>query len=402
MDGRSQRLSGPLMPYRAGFAGELARLGYSQDAARQQLVLFGSLSRWLGVTERVPGDLDDAAVAEFLAERRRVGYVQFHTPKALTPLLFWLRNEGVVPAAVVTEPATEVDVLLERYRCYLVSERGLVVAAARGYVDLVRPLLVVRAGGEGVDLEGLTAADIEEFLLAASVRLAAKTMQRLVSALRSFLGFAHLVGVVDSPLAVLVPAVACHPARPPRFLAARDVQALLDSCDRAVRDGCRDYAMVLAMTRLGLRTGEVAGVLLEDIDWRSGEMLVRGKGGRIDRLPLPVEVGAAIADWLRRGRPPTASGRAVFTRVRAPHTGLTPGGVTQAVAAAARRAGLPTTVHAHRLRHSAATGMLAAGASLTEIGQVLRHRSQLSTSIYAKVDLARLAPLARPWPGSQR
>ncbi|HKN56947.1 MAG TPA: tyrosine-type recombinase/integrase [Amycolatopsis sp.] len=378
-------------------------MGYTSDSARQQLVLFGSLSRWLATTGRASGELDAVAVAEFLAERRRIGYAQFCSLRALTPLLAWLGDAGVIPTSATpkTEPVTEVDVLLERYRRHLISERGMVAAAARGYVDLVRPLLVARSASGDVDLQGLTAADIEEFLLGSSARFAAKTMQRLVSALRSFLGFAYLVGVMDSSLAAVVPAVACHPARPPRFLSAADVQALLDSCDRTARDGCRDYAMMLAMVRLGLRAGEIAALRLEDIAWRAGEILVRGKGGRLDRLPLPVDVGQAIADWLRRGRPATASGRVVFTRVRAPHAGLTAGGVTQAVAAGSRRAGLPT-MHAHRLRHSAATGMLTAGASLTEIGQVLRHGSQLSTSIYAKVDLARLAPLARPWPGSRR
>lgn len=172
---------------------------------------------------------------------------------------------------------------------------------------------------------------------------------------------------------------------------------MLASCDTGRVDGLRDYAMLLLMSRLGLRCGEVAALGLDDVNWRAGQLTVRGKGNRQDLLPLPVEAGQAMADYLRRGRPATAIGRTVFVRFKAPHRALTSSGVTQAVAAAGRRAGLGT-IHGHRLRHSAATSMLAAGGSLTEIGQVLRHRRPLTTAIYAKVDIEALATLARPWP----
>ena len=174
---------------------------------------------------------------------------------------------------------------------------------------------------------------------------------------------------------------------------------MLDSCDRTAGNGRRDLAMLTLLARLGLRAGEVAALRLEDIDWRAGEITVQGKGNRSERLPLPADVGEPIAAYLRDGRPASAGGaRQVFLRVKAPHCGLTGGGVTQAVAAAAKRAG-PGTVHAHRLRHSAATGMLRAGAGLPEIGQVLRHRRLMSTAIYAKTDVSALQALARPWPG---
>jgi site-specific recombinase XerD len=172
---------------------------------------------------------------------------------------------------------------------------------------------------------------------------------------------------------------------------------MLATCDRRGPAGLRDHAMLILLARVGLRAGEVAALGLDDIDWCSGELVVTGKGRRTDRLPLVCDAGAAIVDYLQHGRPADALDRRVFIRIRAPHTGLTATGVTQAVAAAARRAGLGT-VYAHRLRHSAATSMLAAGASLTEIGQVLRHRGPLTTSIYAKVDTTRLQALVRPWP----
>lgn len=179
------------------------------------------------------------------------------------------------------------------------------------------------------------------------------------------------------------------------------MRRLLGSCDRATVAGRRDFAMLVLLARLGLRSGEVAALGLDDIDWRAGEIVVRGKGPRLERLPLPADVGEAIADYLRHGRPSTAHGRTAFVRVVAPHGALTSGGVTQAVFAASRRACIGP-VFAHRLRHSAATGMLRAGASLPDIGQVLRHRRALTTAIYAKVDHDALRSIARAWPGSAR
>jgi integrase len=175
------------------------------------------------------------------------------------------------------------------------------------------------------------------------------------------------------------------------------VRALLDSCDRRTTFGRRDFAMLTVLVRLGLRAGEAAALEVSDIDWRAGEVVVRGKGPKIDRLPLPADVGEAVAGWLRRGRGPCPCPN-VFTRVRAPRMGLTSAGVSAVVSSACRRAGLPE-VNAHRLRHTAATEMLRAGSSLAEVGQVLRHRSALTTSIYAKVDRVSLSAVAQPWPG---
>jgi site-specific recombinase XerD len=172
---------------------------------------------------------------------------------------------------------------------------------------------------------------------------------------------------------------------------------LLGSCDRRTATGRRDYAVLLLLSRLGLRAGEVARLGLDDIDWRHGELIVTGKGSRSEKLPLPADVGKAITAYLRHGRPPAAEGRSVFVRVHAPLQALTTGGVTMIVFDAAQRAGLGK-MHAHRLRHTAATAMVRAGSPLPEVGQVLRHRSVLSTAIYAKVDREALSVLARPWP----
>jgi integrase/recombinase XerD len=220
----------------------------------------------------------------------------------------------------------------------------------------------------------------------------------IVCALRSFLHWLHLSGQAPGSLADAVPSVAgWRLSNLPKGLEPGQLRRLLASCDRRTPTGRRDYALLLLLSRLGLRAGEVARLSLDDIDWCCGQIVVVGKGNRAERLPLPADVGAAIAAYLRRGRPATAEGRSAFVRVHAPHRALTTGGVTMVVFDAGQRAGLGK-IHAHRLRHTAATAMLRAGSPLPEIGQVLRHRSPLSTAIYAKVDRDALAVLARPWP----
>jgi len=220
----------------------------------------------------------------------------------------------------------------------------------------------------------------------------------IVCALRSFLRWLHLSGQVSGSLADAAPSVAgWRLSNLPKALEPGQLRQLLGSCDRRTPTGRRDYAVLLLLSRLGLRAGEVARLGLGDIDWRHGEIAVVGKGNRAERLPLPADVGGAIAAYLRRARPGGAEDRTVFVRVRAPHRGLTTGGVTMIVRDRAESCGLGK-VHAHRLRHTAATAMLRAGSPLPEIGQVLRHRSALSTAIYAKVDRDALAVLVRPWP----
>jgi site-specific recombinase XerD len=392
------RVVGPLEPYTAGFAAELARLGYTLFSARGQLGLAAHLSRWLAGEGLGTAALTPAVVARFLVVRRAGGYTAYRSSKALSPLLGYLRGLGVTPRPVASAPGGPVEVLLERYRRYLVSERGLGTPTARGYIDLVRPFVIGRATAEGVDVAGLSAGDVVGFVLAVSDQRTPKTAQRTVSALRSLLRFCHVQGLLAVPLAAAVPSVVNRRAALPRFLEPAQVQALLGSCDRSGVAGRRDFAMMTMMVRLGLRAGEVAALGLGDIDWRRGEIIVVGKGPRSDRLPLPADVGAAVADYLHHARPQGALDRRVFVRVKAPHCGLTSGGVTQAVIAAGRRAGLgPIT--AHRLRHTAATGMLRAGTPLAQVGQVLRHRRALTTEAYAKVDRDRLRGLARPWPG---
>jgi site-specific recombinase XerD len=396
------RVSGPLEVFASGFAAELARLGYRRVPVVFQLQLMAHASRWLGREGLGAGELTSEVVERFLAERRAAGYTNYVTARAMAPLLGYLRGLGVAPAASPRLAAGAVEVLLADYHEYLAVERGLTADTIEGYVLAVRPFLDGRLrDGDDLDLAGLGAADVVAFVVARCPAQSRGAAKMTVTALRSLLGFLHLRGLVSGPLADAVPSSASwRLSGLPRALEPEQLQALLASCDRDTATGRRDYAVLVMLARLGLRAGEVAALGLEDVDWRAGELRIAGKGRRAERLPLPEDVGEAIVCYLQGGRPATALDRSLIVRVRAPHLGLTGGGITQIVFAAAGRAGLGP-IHSHRLRHTAATAMLRAGASLEEIGQVLRHRQVLTTAIYAKVDRDALRQIARPWPEAQ-
>jgi integrase/recombinase XerD len=388
---------GPLEPYVTGFAGELFRQGYTRSSAEQQVCFIAHLDRWLSAVGVGLAELGGSVIERFLAERRAAGYVEYRSVKALQPLLDYLAPLGVLPVPLEVRPGPVED-LLGRYGDYLLVERGLTAGTVGGYLYCVRPFVAARARGDVLDLAGMIGADVNGFVLAACAGRSVGSAKLIVCALRSLLGWLHLTGVVPVSLAAAVPSVAgWRLSGLPKGLEPAQLRRLLTACDRRTPTGRRDYAVMLLLARLGLRAGEVAGLELDDIDWRGGELVIVGKGNRAERLPLPADVGAAVAAYLRRGRPRTAEGRSVFVRVHAPHRGLTTGGVTMVVFDTAQRAGLGR-IHAHRLRHTAATAMLRAGSPLAEVGQVLRHRSPLTTAIYAKVDRDALAVLAQPWP----
>jgi integrase/recombinase XerD len=395
------RVTGPLTSYAEGFAVELARQGYRPNAAANQLQLLAHLSRWLASKGLDATTLSALALNEFLAARRSQGYTLWLSPKALGPIVGYLRGLGfAVPEANASLNPTEL--LLTGYRRYLLDTRGLVTTSARGYVDMVRPFVETRVVDGELDWVGLSPDDVIGFVRSTCHDRSIGSAKLAVTALRSLLGYLHVEGLISRPLDAAIPSVAgWRLAGLPRSLDPGEVQRLLAACDRRSRSGRRDFAMLTLLVRLGLRAGEVRALNLEDIDWRAGELVVRGKGNRIERLPLPADVGQAMAAYLRRGRPITAQGRAVFVRVRAPHRPLSSTGVSQAVIAAASRAGLGQ-VSAHRLRHTMATQMVRSGVSLPEVAQVLRHRRLITTAIYAKVDRERLRLLARPWPGGAR
>jgi len=392
---------GPLSAFGAGFADALAQQGYTPRAARNQIGLLAHLSSWLLDEGLSADELHTTAVERFVRARRAAGYTLLLSIKAMQPILAYLRGLGVAPTPPPPMPDGPVEVALEQYRSYLTVERGLGAATARGYVDAVRLFLRSRVVPDGLalDLGHLTAADVISFVVARCPRQGHSAARLTVTALRSLLGFLHVEGTIERSLASAVPSVASRRlAGLPRGLDPDQVRRLLASCDSSTRNGCRDFAILTVLVRLGLRAGEVATLALDNIDWRAGEIVVHGKANCTERLPLPTDVGEALAAYLHRGRPASAHGRSVFVRIKAPHRSLSSVGVTQVVAAAARRAGLGR-IHAHRLRHTAATQMLRVGASLPDIGQLLRHRRALTTAIYAKVDHDALRKIARPWPG---
>jgi integrase/recombinase XerD len=399
LDPSRVQVRGPLEDFAAGFAMELQAVGYRRVPVVFQLQLMAHASRWLEEQGLGAGALTSEEVERFMAARRAAGYANHVTARAMSPLVGYLRGLGVAPPASSRTSAGAVEVLLAEYREYLAVERGLTADTIEGYVPAVRSFLEGRdTGANELELSGLTVADVIGFVVARCPTQSRGAAKMTVTALRSLLGFLHLRGMVGESLVGAVPSTAAwRLSGLPRALEPEQVDALLGSCDRASSSGRRDFAILTMLSRLGMRAGEVAALALEDVDWRAGELVIVGKGRRSERLPLPVDVGEAIVAYLQAGRPVTAQDRCLFVRVRAPHHGLTTGGVTQVVVSAARRAGLGQ-VHAHRLRHSAATRMLRAGAGLEEIGQVLRHREVLTTAIYAKVDHDALRQLARPWP----
>jgi site-specific recombinase XerD len=290
-------------------------------------------------------------------------------------------------------------VLLAEFRTWLDRERGLSPVSVRCYSKQAKYFLAAVGGPEAVSR--LDAGTVTAFMVEYSRDRNGWSAKAMVTSLRAFLRFAHATGRTAVPLTGAVPAVASlRLAALPRGLSAAETRRLLAGCDRQTAAGLRDYAVLSLLARLGLRGAEAAGLQLGDIDWRAGEIAVCGKGSRTERLPLPAPAGEALAAWLTGGRPRCES-RAVFVTVRRPYRQLTPEAVRAAMGRACDRAGLERR-GAHRLRHALATEMLRAGASLPEVGQVLRHRSQLSTSVYAKVDQHALRPLARPWPGAGR
>lgn len=391
------QVSGPLVPYVDGFRAELESQGYRPHPVADQLRLLAHVSRWMADCGFGVADLTPERVDEFLVARRAAGYALWRSPKGVAPLLTYLRRLGVVPVPEAAKPTTPAEHLIERYRTYLVQERGLAASTVASNIHVGRLFLATRpqVGGRGLDV--LRASEVLDFVRSECRKHSPRSAGYVTTGVRSFLRFCHLDGRTATPLAGAVPRVACWRLTAlPKSLEPSVLAALLKSCDRRTTFGRRDYAVLVLLSRLGLRGGEVMGLRLEDIDWREGELLIRGKGPKHERLPLPADVGEAIVAWLQRGRP-RCSAREVFTRVRAPHRGLGSGAASAIVRSACKRAGVPE-VNAHRLRHSAATAMLRAGAGLVEIGQVLRHRSLLTTAVYAKVDHSLLRGLAKPWP----
>jgi len=376
------RFSGPLAAHADGLRAELESRGYTPGSAALQLQVAAQLSRWMQASGFGLGDLADAAcVGEFFAQRRVRGLKCHISPKAVTWLMDYLSARGLLPAPVPV-PASAADRLLDRYRGYLLQERGLAPGTTARYLSLARRFLASCPTSGDSPASGVTAAAALAFLTAECAGKSAGWAGCVTVAVRSLLRFLHLEGLLPAPLAQAVPMPAqWRLASLPDPIGPNALAALLASCDRDTPAGRRDHAVLVVLSRLGLRAAEAAALQLSDVGWRDGTLRVRGKASRTDVLPLPADAGSAIADYVRGGRPPQAGGP-LFRRTCAPPGGLSPTGVTGIVYRACERAGLPRA-GAHRLRHAAATAMLGGGASLPQIAQVLRHSSIETTAIYA-------------------
>ncbi len=392
---------GPLAPFAAGLGEALVADGYSKQRARLLIGLTAEVSHWLEANGRRTGDLSGEVIDEFFAGRGP-SRSRCRTARSLEPIMAHLRSIGVVaPEPGLASGRTDGEVeLLDRYRRWCVAQRGLTSTTADEYVRRVVVFLSLWRPDAHFVIADLDGSAILATVGAAADAMPTPSLRCMVTALRSFLRFLHATGRTTVSLVAAVPALKTWPRTAlPSVLPAGDARRLLAGCDLTTPRGRRDAAIVLVLVRLGLRASEVARLELDHIDWRGGEMTIKGKGGRLDRLPLPVEVGEAIAAYLRGGRP-SSTRRSVFLTVTAPIRPLSPDGVGSLVCRACTRAGV-ARVGPHALRRTLATETLRAGAPMSEVAQLLRHVDQATSSIYAAADVAAVAALAQPWPGVQ-
>ena len=388
--GVSQGGAGPLAPFTDDLRLMLEGSGYRPLTIARHVREVERLGRWMEERQVRSSDLTRRHLAEYRTANRTSG-----CPESILGLLRPLIG------SVGADPTTSSPLLdlLAGFRCHLLHERGLVASTADAYVLRARRFLAWSAPSG--DLSALTAAKVTGAVLRESQNVSARSTQYFVTSLRSFLRFCFVSGLI--PVDVSAAALGVSDRRGsslPRGISNQDADALVGCFDRQQPLGRRDYAIVLMLLRLGLRSAEVASLTLDDLDWRVGAVLVHGKGDREEQLPLPTDVGEAIVSYLQQGRPATTA-RALFVRRRAPIGALGRGGVSAIVRRASIRAGM-AGIGAHRLRHTLACDMVTAGVPLPEIGQVLRHRSLISTANYARVDLPALRGLAQPWPGADR
>lgn len=390
----------PLGSYVEGFAAHLDMQGYAEATAKEKLRLIAHLNRWLARHDLTPTVLDAERIRQFLADHGPT-HVRRGDAPTCRMLLDYLRELGSIPPPSKVVDSTPLGRIKSDFTHYLVAERGLSAATVINYNPTVHRFLKERFSVEEVELSELSPRDVHRFLLRHAPRVSRGRAKLMATALRSFFRFLRQRGDITSDLASAIPATTnWRLTGLPLSLGPEQVEALLDSCDQDTALGQRDYAILLLLARLGLRAGEVVALTLDDLDWETGTLIVHGKGKRQERLPLPEDVGAAVANYLRGSRPRCAS-RRVFIRLQAPHRGFSSSvAIDNVVRRALARTGLdPEKKGAHLLRHSLATRLLGSGASLEQIAQLLRHAHPQTTEIYAKVDLQALRALAQPWPG---
>ena len=396
---------GPLGSFMDELAQHFIDGGYTGAYAADQLRIAAEFSHWLSRQRVTTHEIQPDHVQRFLRHRARTKVPRFRHPVIFALIYDLLRRKGLIahlPPTVVRQ--TPVDKLISEFRLYLSQERHLANATVIHYAKDVSDWLRDRFGDGPAHWRTLSVADMTKYITRRASEIARKTAKTMVSGLRAYLQFARYRGYLRQDLASSIPPFAHWSTRSiPRGLPREHMQRVVACCNRQTAGGRRDYAILLLLARLGLRGGEVASLELDDVDWKEGRLAVRGKGGQEAQLPLPHDVGKAIVAYLKRGRPRSSS-RRLFLRAHAPTNGLK-GAV--AIACLVKRALMRAKIDspskgAHQFRYGLATEMLRRGASLADIGELLRHRHPQTTSIYAKVDLNALRPLALPWPGGAR
>lgn len=395
---------GLLGPYLNSFAKQLSEQGYTRGSGCVQIQLIGNFGRWLKLNHVAVGIITSVHETRYLRYRKRKVGLGRGDAAALKRFLGLLRSDGVIAEEILDLTKTIAERFTEEFVHYLRKERGLAVATITGYRPYVLCFLSNFLSRTATDLSNLHAADVIGFVQRQAKVLHVKRAKMMTSALRSFLQYARYQGYIDADLAAAVPTVAMWSmASIPKALPAEQVEQVLACSKRQTAIGQRDYAILLMLARLGLRAGEIVSLVLEDIDWLSGHITVKGKSKHRPRLPIPVDVGQALAVYLQNARPRTSS-RAVFLRLKAPIRKFNgASSVSCIVRRAILRAGIDTPRKgAHQFRHGLATEMLRQGASLAEIGELLGHCHPDTTAIYAKVDLPSLRTIALPWPGGDQ
>ena len=392
----------PLGIYIDAFADWLHEQGYTHFSGNPRIRIAAGFSNWVQQNDIPVKNITEAHVQQYLSSRKQRP-VNDDVP-GLNRFVDLLRRHGVIENVDVPLPKPNaVQLLADEFARYLRQERALTAGATYNYTKFARRFLADRFHDGNPDLSVISAADIVGFVQRQAANLKKEQAKLMTCALRAFLRYARFQGYIDSNLVASVPTVPNWSVVPiPKYLSPDQVQRVLSCCNRRTAQGRRDYAILLLLARLGLRGGAIVSLQLEDIDWCAGSITVHGKGKEI-QLPLPPEVGEAIAAYLQNGRLQVKS-RSVFLRSKAPICGFTKANaVSYIVERALARAGIEVPSNgAHQFRHTLATEMLRAGANLTEIGEVLGHRNPSSTTIYAKVDLVSLRKLALAWPGGEK
>lgn len=387
----------------APFIAELKAAGYARSTLCTKRAALRRFLRWRRRRKLPDTEPAESETAEFLARSCRLGRKhRCLASTALSAFLGHLRHQGVISTRAPEAPETTRSALERRYADHLRNEKGLAELSLRVYVPLVADLVGYLEKLHGSSsVRRLNANVLRGFLFERTQRRSSESVRLLATSLRSFLRFLHARGEIRRDLTAAIPTVRrWAQASVPRKLTTEEVDRILSAPDRTTLTGRRDLAILLLLAKLGLRSSEVLSLELRDVRWRTGEVLIRGKGGRRDVLPLSQDVGAALARYLRwdRGSRPT---QRVFLRANAPRVPLAgPASIGHIVRRAMVQAGVdrPKHIAAHLFRHTLASRMLQQGANLREISEVLRHRAQSTTELYAKIDMRSLNEVVRPWP----